>query len=1085
MRQRRLAKLASLNAASSSPKPAAEESHTAQSSEPSSSTPPPPSNQPQSQQIRITPKPKPAEGSSAINPFSQLTSKKNEPGKGSSVDSGNIRSTKRPTTAVDAEPPEALPVKKLHTTTEESLDDWSDRVLSDVFLVTLDEKRTADARGTRLTYLPELRAELEQNGEPIKLRTSSIDAALLEAAKHVPKTKALLDYLLPSWKRVMRASRPSRRPSPEKEAVLDEAKRLCMSNCIFALTMPEYFGRDPDPNHDSLVPYLLRNHDNEDGVCLDFFTEAVSRIGEDDTIAPIFTEAMVIISGRVAKMTMNDDYKPYINCLVTYSRFPPLLDALAQHPSFQVQPRPDATKEELAKATETDTILGPFFRISPLQTEVTKTYFASPRTIDPGHVKSSQTALQMTLKAHQGDLIGIINAFVRASPVAKNNTLSWFAFSLNSNHKRRALQVKATDVASDGFMVNVTAILDKLCEPFMDSTFSKISKIDLDYLRRAPRVDMSDETKLNADQATSDAFYNNKVEGTSNFISEVFFLTLAAHHYGLGATNSKLKDLDKDIKYVEKIIKQMEEELPKVQSDPFRSTLVKNHIQTAITTVEKYIALKHAIQAVVLDQGMQTLSLQFMRYVAVWLLRTASKTDYQPGKQINLPLSADKPAAFSCLPEYALQDVVENFKFVFRFLPNILMSAIGDEIITLCITFLRSSEYIKNPYLKSSLVTLLFSGTWPIYHLSRGVLGDSLIGSSFANEHLLHSLMKFYIECEHSGVSSAFYDKFNIRYEIFQVIKTIWPNNVYKEKLSRESRVNRQFFVQFVNLLLNDATYLLDEALTKLVKIHDYQKQLQNQGLSPEELDKIKTDLEQAEQQCQSWMQLVNDTMGMMKLFTETLRDSFTMPEIVVRLAGMLNYNLESLVGPKRGQLKVEDAKKYHFDPKTLLSDFIDVYLNLGPKPEFVKAVASDGRSYKPSNFEAASQLLQNSLGKPPETVAAWNDLRKRVAEAKDELDQAELDLGEIPPEFEDPIMGDLMTDPVILPSRHIMDRSTIVQQLLSTPKDPFSNVQMTIDDVVPADDLRKQIEAWKAERIARAKDKAKSSGDTMDTSAG
>ncbi|KAI0431363.1 ubiquitin fusion degradation protein 2 [Xylaria sp. FL1042] len=1084
MRQRRLAKLASLNAASSgsSPKPASDSS--AQTPAPASSSSPPPSNPSSSQQIRITSKPAP-KSTSPSNPFSQLASKKAESEDSASVDSGNIRCAKRSTTAVDAEPSEAVPVKKVHTATGESLEDWSDRVLGDVFLVTLDERRKTDARGTKLTYLPELKAELDQSGEPVKLSTSTIDVALLEATKHVPRNQALLDYLLPCFKRVMRASRPSRRPSPEKEAVLNEAKRLCMSNCIFALTMPEYFGREPDQNHDSLVPYLLRNHDNEDGLCLDFFTEAVSRIAEDDTVAPMFTEALVIMSSRLAKMTMNDDYKPYINCLVTYSRFPPLLDALARHPNFQVQPKQGATKEELALATETDTILGPFFRISPLQTEVTKTYFTNPRTIDPGHVKSSQTALQMTLKAHQGDLIGIINAFVRASPAAKNSTLDWFAFGLNSNHKRRALQVKATEVASDGFMVNVTAVLDKLCEPFMDSTFSKINKIDLDYLRRTPRVDMSDETKLNADQATSDAFYNNKAEGSSNFISEVFFLTLAAHHYGLGATNSKLKDLDKDIKYVEKVIKQMEEELPKVQNDPFRSGLVKNHIKTAVSTVEKYIALKHAIQAVVLDQGMQTLSLQFMRYVAVWLLRTASQTDYKPGKQINLPLSPERPPAFSCLPEYALQDVVENFKFIFRFLPNILMSAIGDEIITLCITFLRSSEYIKNPYLKSSLVTLLFSGTWPIYHLSRGVLGDTLIGSDFANEHLLHSLMKFYIECEHSGVSSAFYDKFNIRYEIFQVIKTIWPNNVYKEKLSRESRVNRQFFVQFVNLLLNDATYLLDEALTKLVKIHDYQKQLQNQGLSPEELDKIKTDLEQAEQQCQSWMQLVNDTMGMMKLFTETLRDSFTMPEIVVRLAGMLNYNLESLVGPKRGQLKVEDAKKYHFDPKTLLSDFIDVYLNLGSKLDFVKAVASDGRSYKPSNFEAASQLLQNSLGKPPEMVTAWNNLRKRIAEAKDELDQAELDLGEIPPEFEDPIMGDLMTDPVILPSRHIMDRSTIVQQLLSTPKDPFSNVQMTIDDVVPADDLRKQIEAWKAERIAQARAKANPSGDLMDTSAG
>ncbi|KAI8634270.1 ubiquitin fusion degradation protein 2 [Xylariaceae sp. FL1651] len=1087
--QRRLAKLGSLSATPSSTKPA----DSSTSNQPSSSSPPPTdssktelennsSNQRQSRPMQLAPKP--ANSASSANPFSQLTNKKKaETENDTSVNPGNSYKTQRSSTVVNMGPLDTLPTKKAHTATEESLEDWSNRLLSDIFLVTLDPSRTSDSRGAKLTYLPELRAELEQSGEPVKLTTSSIDAALLEAAKHVPTSQALLDYLLPCWKRVMRASRPLRRPPPEKEAVLSEAKRLCMSNCIFALTMPEYFGRNANPNHDSLVPYLLRNHDNEDGVCLDFFTEAVSRINEDETVAPIFTEAMVIMSEQVAKMTMNDDYKPYINCLVTYSRFPPLLDALARHPRFQVQPTPVMTKEQLAIATEMATILGPFFRISPLQTEVTKTYFASPRTIDPGHVKSSQTALQMTLKAHQGDLISIINAFVRASPSAKNSTLDWFAFSLNTNHKRRALQVKDKEVASDGFMVNMTAVLDKLCEPFMDSTFSKINKVDTDYLRRTPRVDMSDETKLNADQATSDAFYNNKADGTSNFISEVFFLTLAAHHYGLGATNSKLKDLDKDIKYVEKVIKQMEEEMPKLQNDRLRSAVAKQHLQNAITTVEKYIALKHAIQAVVLDQGMQTLSLQFMRYVAVWLLRTASGTDYKPGKNINLPLSADKPSAFSCLPEYALQDVVENFKFVFRFLPNILMSAIGDEIIMLCITFLRSSEYIKNPYLKSSLVTLLFSGTWPLYHLSRGVLGDSLIGSDFANEHLLHSLMKFYIECEHSGVSSAFYDKFNIRYEIFQVIKTIWPNNVYKEKLSKESRVNRQFFVQFVNLLLNDATYLLDEALTKLAKIHDYQKQLQVHDLSPEDRDKIKTDLEQAEQQCQSWMQLVNDTMGMMKLFTETLRESFTMPEIVVRLAGMLNYNLESLVGPKRGQLKVEHAEKYHFDPKTLLSDFIDVYLNLGSKPDFVKAVAADGRSYKPSNFETASRLLQNTLQKPPEVVAAWNALRKKVAEAKDELDQAELDLGEIPPEFEDPIMGDLMTDPVILPSRHIMDRSTIVQQLLSTPKDPFSNVQMTIDDVIPADDLRKQIEAWKAERIALAK--AKAAGDSMDTSAG
>ncbi|KAI1084660.1 ubiquitin conjugation factor E4 [Whalleya microplaca] len=1086
MRQRRLAKLASMGTtSSSSSSPSAPKPDEAANPDPSTSTSSTPAEAPKSspqneendrpgqapsqtpsRKINITPSP--AAQAQSANPFSQLgvKSNKTESGNGATADSASSTAS-----------------KKIHMAKEEKLEDWSDRVLGDIFRVTLDESRTVDSRGVKLTYLPELRSELEQSDEPIKLTASSIDSAILEAARYLPTNKALLDYLLPCWKRVMKATRPSRRPPPEKEEVVNEAKRLCMSNCIFALTMPEYFGRDPNPNHDSLVPYLLRNHENEDGVCLDFFSEAVARIKDDDTIAPIFVDAMVIMSSRVAGMTMNDDYKPYIHSLLTYSRFPALVDALSQHPRFQVTPAAGMTKEDIAVASESQTILGPFFRISPLQTEVTKTYFGSPRTIDPGHIKSSQDALQMTLKTHQADLIGITNSFVRASANARNSTLDWFAFALNSNHKRRALQVKVTDVASDGFMVNITAVLDQLCQPFMDSTFSKIDKIDIEYLRRNPRVDVSDETKLNADQATSEAFYGTKSSGSSNFISEVFFLALAAHHYGLGATNSKLKDLDKDIKYVEKFIKQIEEEMATLQSNPMRLQVARQHYQNAVHSVEKSIALKYAIEGVVLDANMQTLSLQFMRYVSVWLLRVASGMDYKPGKDLKLPLSSNKPEAFSCLPEYALQNIVDNFKFVFRFIPQILMSAVGDEIIALCITFLRSSEYIKNPYLKSSLVTLLFSGTWPIYHLSRGVLGDTLVGSTFANEHLLHALMRFYIECEHSGVSSAFYDKFNIRYEIFQVIKCIWPNSVYKEQLSRESKINRQFFVQFVNLLLNDATYLLDEALTKLVKIHDYQKQLQDATLSPDDREKIRSDLESAEQQCQSWMQLVNDTMGMMKLFTAALRDAFTMPEIVTRLAGMLNYNLESLVGPKRSSLKVEDAKKYHFDPKTLLSDFIDVYINLGSKPSFLEAVAADGRSYKPDNFDTASRLLKTSLHRAPEVIAAWDTLKTKFAETKKELDQAELDLGEVPDEFEDPLMGDLMTDPVILPSHNIVDRSTIVQQLLSNPRDPFTRNPMTIEDVVPADDLRARIEAWKAERIAAAK--ASVSADKMDTTDG
>jgi len=236
-------------------------------------------------------------------------------------------------------------------------------------------------------------------------------------------------------------------------------------------------------------------------------------------------------------------------------QFPKIVTAIAEDPLFQM-----ATS---APGIERHTLLGPFFRISPLQPEVTKEFFANPRNMDEHHIRTSQEALRLTLQTHQRDLLDIINHFVRASAKAKNRTLDWFAFIVNQNHKRRAMQVDPEAVSSDGFMTNITVVLDGLCEPFLDTTFSKVSKIDVDYLRRNPRVEIKDETKLNADQNTSDSFYAKSADGTSNFISEVFFLTLAAHHYGTEALHSKMKTMGRHIDQLKSHLKDMEAERPK------------------------------------------------------------------------------------------------------------------------------------------------------------------------------------------------------------------------------------------------------------------------------------------------------------------------------------------------------------------------------------------------------------------------------------------------------------------------------------------------------------------------------------------
>ena len=581
---------------------------------------------------------------------------------------------------------------------------------------------------------------------------------------------------------------------------------------------------------------------------------------------------------------------------------------------------------------------------------------------------------------------------------------------------------------------------------------------------------MKDETKINADQHASDAFYARKAEGSSNFITEIFFLTVAAHHYGSESLTSRLEQLERDIRHMDSVITKIEAERPKWAGNPMQLRIFEQTLKRYKDKVDLGLSLKYSLQGVLFDEHWQSRSMLFMRYVLVWLLRLVSGVNF-PKEKLTLPLPEQQSEVFQCLPEYFLDDIVSNFKFITWSMPHIITATQGDELVMLCISFLESTSYIKNPYLKAGLVSILFRGTWTRPGGARGVLVDLLSSMPFANEYLLHALMRFYIEAEHTGTHTQFYDKFNIRYEIFQIIKCIWNNPLYRTKLKNQANQNHDFFVRYVNLLLNDVTYVLDESFGAFSNIHNLQVELRNEGhtMDPATRQQKEEHLSSVQRNAKSYMQLTNETVAMLKLFTEALADSFTMPEIVQRLADMLDYNLDAMVGPKRLNLQVENPSEYGFNPRALLSEIVDVYINLMNKESFVFAVARDGRSYKPANFTKATEILRSRHLKPIDELKRWEELQKKVKEAKELDEQAEEDLGEVPDEFLgtlktslwrmistdmalDPLIFTLMEDPVILPaSKMTIDRATIRSHLLSDPNDPFNRVPLKIEDVTPS----------------------------------
>ena len=70
--------------------------------------------------------------------------------------------------------------------------------------------------------------------------------------------------------------------------------------------------RQAPPETNPLTPHLLVDPDDDRGVCHEFLTEAISRFEEDDTIRAALIGAVEDLSRQLAKMTMNDNYKPYV-----------------------------------------------------------------------------------------------------------------------------------------------------------------------------------------------------------------------------------------------------------------------------------------------------------------------------------------------------------------------------------------------------------------------------------------------------------------------------------------------------------------------------------------------------------------------------------------------------------------------------------------------------------------------------------------------------------------------------------------------------------------------------------------------------
>jgi ubiquitin conjugation factor E4 B len=209
-------------------------------------------------------------------------------------------------------------------------------------------------------------------------------------------------------------------------------------------------------------------------------------------------------------------------------------------------------------------------------------------------------------------------------------------------------------------------------------------------------------------------------------------------------------------------------------------------------------------------------------------------------------------------------------------------------------------------------------------------------------------------------------------------------------------------------------------------------------------------------------LNLGNSTVHLLWLMTKCAPDAFTHADHVQRVAQTVAFYLSKLVGKTVQSLNVSNKEELQFRPRILLREIVGMLLNLAFSDEFVSEVARDQRSYTPEVFAAILRVCDKRQIITPGEITRLRVLLPRLEGIRKEQESEDEEMGEeVPEEFLDPLMSTLMRDPVMLPRGTVMDRTTLTRHLQTSATDPFTRAPLTIEEVVPAVEIKARIEAY------------------------
>lgn len=991
-----------------------------------------------------------------------------------------------------------------------------DILLRRIFQVTLGSGN----QGSPVVYLEQTAGEVLSEGRPLLLSMDIMERILIDRLS-TPGLEPPFQYLVQCYRRAQEELRrlPSMKDktlSIKMEGIVKQSRQLSLSYSRIVLGNPDMFPQ-PVGGKSPLLDLFLYEASAEfaafggssvpvittpPGFLDDFFSEF-----EEDSLDPILKQLYEDLKLTMLEVAspLQDFQKP-LRALKKLIDIPVCAKYLVNHPSW-------ICKGNVVdgRIIEVESILGPFFHVSALpdvftreEYDVGHQCFSQADSRRQADLQSTFTTIKSVMHQLYEGLHNVLYHLLKNSNT-REKVLEYLAEVIDKNAGRARININPLKCASSGMFVNLSAVMLKLCAPFIED-LKKMTLIDPSYILHSSRLDFQKLTAIHAsseeiatwvdrgnyarterfrqlqqqreqeerrvlqsqgatssgsNHASDSVIPNSKHKSSKDdretrysFVTECFFMTARILNLGLLRALTDYKGLMHDLSRSKDALATLE-----AQRGPGAPPQLEQDIANAKKEIDRFSQQRLCYETQILrDVPLLQQALSFYRLMLILLVNLVGG--------YRIPLPAECPMEFASMPEHFVDDAMELLLITSR-VPRGLDGVALDVFMNFIIMFMASPLYVKNPYLRAKMVEVL--NAWIPEKSKLPAMATLFEGHHLAQEYLVFNLMKLYVDIEFTGSHTQFYDKFNIRHNIAELLEYLWQVPSHHNAWIKVAQTHEKgVYLNFLNFLINDSIFLLDESLNKIPELKTLEAEMANSAeweqRPPQERQERTRLFQQHQNIVRIDMTLANEDVGMLAYTSSVITAPFLLPELVERVANMLNYFLSQLVGPQRKTLALKDPEKYEFRPKQLLKQIVEIYVHLarGDKENvFPLSISRDGRSYNDELFSAAAEVLRK-IGEDERLVQEFVDLGAKAKAAANEAMDTEAMLGDIPDEFLDPIQCTLMKDPVILPSsKTTVDRAIIQRHLLSDATDPFNRSHLTPEMLIPNVELKARIEEF------------------------